>query len=172
MYQSASFGNHFNIFYYFNMSVIRKEGPLMTELRSFINKRSEKKNISFIIGINVLNVLYLIISLGCTFDLRGKTQGSSDSPQPVFPLRPPFLLPPRNGHCVVLECVRICCANSYDLIGWNCIINYKNWCFLNLEFLKSQTRYAQTVRFLNEILQFENNTIFPPLSLCMLHLWV
>ena len=58
------------------MSVIRKEGPLMTELRSFINKRSEKKNISFIIGINVLNVLYLIISLGCTFDLRGKTQGS------------------------------------------------------------------------------------------------
>ena len=44
-------------------------------------------------------------------------------------------------------------------------MDYKNWCFLNLEFLKSQTRYAQTVRFLNEILQFENNTIFPPLSL-------
>ena len=59
------------------------------------------------------------------------------------------------------EFVRICCANYYDLIGRNRIINYKNWCFLNLAFLKSQTRYAQTVRFLNEILQFENNTIFP-----------
>ena len=100
------------------------------------------------------------LSRALALSFRGKSPKSMGF---YLPLIPPFPLPPRNGHCVVLVCVRICFANSYDLIGWKHIINYKNWCFLNLEFLKSQTRYAQTVRFLYEILQFENIAIFPPL---------
>ena len=96
--------------------------------------------------------------------LKGETQGTFDCPRRFTPLDP-HPATPLNDHCMERRFVRICYANSSNLIGLILIMDYKNWCFLNLEFLKSQTRSAQTVRFLNEILQFENNTIFPPLSI-------